>query len=129
MTRSPWFTAPSCGSYQVRVVLVRDPLTSITGLAKAADDIFAAQSPASDIAAVSAGKMADEHIRRQVRQTHAVFTMLSLGRKHANVVAPLLQQLVTWLTSSGTRETPSPAASKAVGNSSRRKKHDVCLGS
>ena len=41
----------------VRVVPARDPPTSITDLAKAADDIFAAQSPASGIAAVSAGKM------------------------------------------------------------------------
>ena len=40
----------------VRVVLARDPPTSITDLAKAADDILAAQSPASGIAAVSAGK-------------------------------------------------------------------------
>ena len=87
----------------VRVVFARDPPTSITDLAKAADDILAAQSPASRIAAVSAGKMGRKngqtHIRRQVRQAHAVFTMPSLGRKHANVVTPLLRQLVTWPTS------------------------------
>ena len=41
----------------VRVVLARDSPTSITDLAKAADDILAAQSPVSGIAAVSAGKM------------------------------------------------------------------------
>ena len=41
----------------VCAVLVRDPPTSITDLAKAADDILSAQSPASGIAAVSAGKM------------------------------------------------------------------------
>ncbi len=39
----------------VRVVLARDPPTSITDLSKAADDILAAQSPASGTAAVSAG--------------------------------------------------------------------------
>ena len=38
-------------------MLARDPPTSITDLAKAADDILAAQTPASGIAAVSAGKM------------------------------------------------------------------------
>ena len=41
----------------VRIVLSRNPPTSITDLAKAADDILAAQSPASGIAAVSTGKM------------------------------------------------------------------------
>ena len=40
----------------VRVVLARDSPTSITDLAKAADDILAAQSPVSGIAAVSAGR-------------------------------------------------------------------------
>ena len=75
----------------VRVVLARDPPTSITDRAKAADDILAAQSLASGIAAVSAGKWADEHIHHHVSQVHAVFTMSSLGRKHANVVTPLLQ--------------------------------------
>ena len=41
----------------VRFVLARDPPTSITDLSKAADDILAAQSPASGIAAVLASKM------------------------------------------------------------------------
>ena len=41
----------------VRVMLSRNPPASIADLAKAADDILAAQSPASGIAAVSAGKM------------------------------------------------------------------------
>ena len=40
-----------------RVMLSRNPPASITDLAKAADDILAAQSPASGIAAVSAEKM------------------------------------------------------------------------
>ena len=114
----------------VRVVLVRDPPTSITDLAKAADDILAVQFPASGIAAVSTGKWEDKHILRQVRQAHAVFTMPCLGRKHANVVTPLLQQLVTWPTSSGARQMSPLAASRQSGRqaSSRRKNHDVCLG-
>ena len=41
----------------VHVVLARDSPTSITDLAKAADDNLAAQIPASGIAAVSAGEM------------------------------------------------------------------------
>ena len=41
----------------IRVVLARDPPTSITDRSKAADDILAVQSLASGIAAVSAGKM------------------------------------------------------------------------
>ena len=75
----------------VRVVLARDPPTSITDLAEAADDILAAQTPASDIAAVSAGEMG--------RRAHPSSGKTGTRCFYHAMVTPLLRQLVTWPTS------------------------------
>ena len=134
MTRNPWFTAPfSCGSFQSPFVLCLPEILLPASLILPKLQMISLQPSPQPLASLQSrqAKWADMHIRRQVRQAHAVFTMPSLWRKHVNVVTTLLQQLVTWPTSSGARETPPPAASRQSGqqSSSRRKKHDVCLGS
>ena len=83
----------------IRVVLARDPPTSITDLSKAADDILAAQSPAFGIAAVSAGKMGRRAHPSSGKTGTCCFYHTKFGEKARKVVPPLLQQLVTWPTS------------------------------
>ena len=117
MTRSPWFTSPfSCGSFQSPFVLCLPEILLTASLILPKLQIISLQPRPQPLTSLQCrqAKWADEHIRRQVRQAHTVFNMPSLGRKHANVATPLLQQLVTWPTSSGARET-LPLA-KAVGN-------------
>ena len=115
----------------VRVVLARDPPTSITDLVKAADDILTTQSPASGIAAVSAGKMSRRAHPPSGKTGTCCFYHVKFGEKACkcgNTSSAATCDMAHLIRSS---RNASAAASRQSGRQSlsRLKKHDVCLGS